>query len=150
MPGIIENSDYVLTEEQKAHFLEHGYVKIPKCFTREQAAEFTAKMWTRLGMDPNDKSTWTVEKHNMPWHHHVPVEEFSPKAWSAMCQLLGGEDRISEKMEYRGWSDGFIVNLGRPEYKPDDELDLRSKYYYKISISIHKELIGDRLGKLAQ
>ena len=107
MPGIIENSDYSLTEEQKAHFLEHGYVKVPKCFTREQAAEFTAKMWKRLGMDPDDKSTWTVEKYNMPWHHHVPVEEFSPKAWSAMCQLLGGKDRISDQMHYRSWSDGL-------------------------------------------
>ncbi|KAH8791936.1 hypothetical protein BGZ57DRAFT_557326 [Hyaloscypha finlandica] len=105
MPGVIENSDFTLTEEQKAHFLEHGYVKVPQCFTREQATEFTAKMWTRLGMDPDDKSTWTVEKHNMPWHYHVPVEEFSPKAWSAMCQLLGGEDRISDELLYKSWRD---------------------------------------------
>jgi hypothetical protein len=126
MPGVIENSDFTLTEEQKAHFLEHGYLKVPQCFTREQATEFTAKMWARLGMDPEDKSTWTAEKHNMPWHYHVPVEEFSPKAWSAMCQLLGGEDRISDEM-HRSWGDGFIVNLGAPEYKPEDELNLRSK-----------------------
>lgn len=59
----------------------------------------------------------------MPWHHHIPVSEFSPKAWSAMCQLLGGEERISQSM--RGWSDGFIVNLGKPEYRAEDELDFR-------------------------
>jgi len=125
MPGLIETPDYVLTEEQKAHFLEHGFVKIPQCFTRDQATEFTSTMWTRLGMDPNDKSTWTEEKTNMPWHRHVPVSEYSPKAWSAICQLLGGEDKISDRIEFRGWSDGFIVNLGKPEYKAEDELNLR-------------------------
>jgi hypothetical protein len=97
-------------------------------------------------MDPNDKSTWTVEKINMAWHYHTPVQEIAPKAWSAMGQLLGGEERISDD----GWSDGFIVNFGKPEYKPDDELDLRSKYHLKTPSLIPGELIGDRLGWLAQ
>jgi hypothetical protein len=130
MPGLIEIPDYVLTEEQKAHFLEHGFVKISQCFTRDQATEFTSTMWTRLDMDPNDKSTWTEEKTNMPWHHHVPVSEYSPKAWSAICQLLGGEDKISDRIEYRGWSDGFIVNLGKPEYNAEDELNLRGQMHF--------------------
>jgi hypothetical protein len=103
-----DNPDFIPSEEDKAHFLEHGFIKITKCFTREQAAEFTKSMWTRLGMSPTDKSTWTTEGINMPWHEHVPVSEFSPKAWSAMCQLLGGEDRISEQKEFRGWSDGSL------------------------------------------
>ncbi|CZR52180.1 uncharacterized protein PAC_02057 [Phialocephala subalpina] len=119
------SEEYILSEEQKAHFLEHGYVKIPQCFTREAAAKFTEGMWTRLGMSPTDKSTWTTEKTNMPWHYHVSVSEFSPKAWSAMGQLLGGVDRISEKPGFRGWSDGFIVNLGREGYSGEQELNLR-------------------------
>jgi hypothetical protein len=123
MPSRSETPGDTLTEAQKAHFLEHGFIKIEKCFTRAQAADFTSTVWTRLGYDPNDKSTWLEERTNMPWHSHVPVSEFSPKAWSAMCQLLGGEERISTHM--RGWSDGFIVNLGKEEYKPDDELDFR-------------------------
>jgi hypothetical protein len=125
MPGITQDSDFTLSEEQKAHFLEHGFVKIPQCFTRAQATEFSSTMWTRLGMSPTDKSTWTAERVNMPWHKHVPVSEFSPKAWSAMCQLLGGEERISDSM--RGWSDGFIVNLGLDEYKAEDKLKLRGE-----------------------
>lgn len=76
-------------------------------------------------MDPNDKSTWTNEKTNMSWHRHIAVSEFAPKAWAAMCELLGGEERISDSPEFRGWSDGFIVNLGKEGYSPDDELDLR-------------------------
>jgi len=53
----------------------------------------------------------------------VLVSDFAPKAWAAMCELLGGEGRISESM--RHWNDGFIVNLGLPEYMADDELVYR-------------------------
>ncbi|RDL37065.1 Uncharacterized protein BP5553_04498 [Venustampulla echinocandica] len=112
-------SDWVLSEEQKAHFLEHGYIKVPACFTREEAATFSKNLWPRLSMSPTDKSTWTGgERINMPWHNHIPVEEFAPKAWSAMCQLLGGDERIADGM-WRSWSDGFIVNFGKEEYAAD-------------------------------
>lgn len=40
----------------------------------------------------------------MPLHSHFSVSEFAPKAWDVMCELLGGEERISESM--RSWSDG--------------------------------------------
>jgi hypothetical protein len=36
--------------------------------------------------------------------------KFAPKAWSAICDLVGGEDRIADYN--RTWNDGFIVNLG--------------------------------------
>ena len=122
MASAADNTDYTLTEGQKSHFLEHGFVKIEKCFSPAQAGDFTANMWTRLGMSPTDKSTWTEERTNMPWHHQVVISEFAPKAWEAMCQLLGGSDRISEAGH---WRDSFIVNLGKPEYGAEDDLDLR-------------------------
>ncbi|TVY82240.1 hypothetical protein LSUE1_G002107 [Lachnellula suecica] len=109
MGSVDTQEDYTLTEEQKTHFMEHGYIKIPRCFSRTQAEDFTSNLWTRLGMSPTDKSTWTTERTNMPWHSHVSVQEFAPRAWGAMCELLGGQERI----EKGGWSDGFIVNLGR-------------------------------------
>ena len=123
MPASTENEDYTLSEKQKEHFLEHGFVKVTGCFTRKQAEDFTSTMWTRLGMSPTDKSTWTTERTNMPWHTHIPVPTFSPKAWSAMCQLLGGSERISEN--WRSWSDGFIVNLGKEEYDPNGEMGVK-------------------------
>lgn len=60
MPSSTLNPDYKLSEEQKAHFMEHGFVKIPQCFTRKQAKDFTSTMWTRLDFSPTDKSTWWV------------------------------------------------------------------------------------------
>ena len=35
---------------------------------------------------------------------------YIPQAWAAMCELLGGEDRIDP--EKTAWNDSFIVNLG--------------------------------------
>jgi hypothetical protein len=44
----------------------------------------------------------------MPALNHVPVREFSPRAFEAICQLVGGIERIEEPR----WSDGFICNFG--------------------------------------
>ncbi|KAJ3576134.1 hypothetical protein NP233_g628 [Leucocoprinus birnbaumii] len=105
--------------EQVDHFLEHGYIIVKNAFTREQAAEFTSEMWVRLGLDPNDKSTWTKDRIHMPWLKRVKVSEFAPKAWSAIKDLLGGEDRIDEKGAT--WGDSFIINLGTDELEKQSE-----------------------------
>jgi hypothetical protein len=144
MPASPFDPLYALTQSQKSHFLTHGYIKLSSCFTRAQASEFTANIWTRLDIDPSEKSTWgSTERVNMPWHTHVSVRNFAPKAWSAICQLLGpgggdmdvtgegtakdleelvkgGEERIQGGDEGGKWSDGFIVNFGREEF---DEVD---------------------------
>jgi hypothetical protein len=118
------NDQYALTEEQKQHFLEHGFIKLPQCFTREQAAKFISPIWTRLGASPTDKSTWPTEKLNMPGHTSISTADFAPKAWAAICELVGGEDRIVDWA--KDWKDAFIVNMGKPEYTPDDPLDYRA------------------------
>ena len=55
--------DYSLTEEQKQHFLEHGFIKLENCFSidDEQCKGLMDRMWERLDMDPNDQETWN------PW-----------------------------------------------------------------------------------
>ncbi|KAI0784778.1 hypothetical protein C8Q75DRAFT_809675 [Abortiporus biennis] len=102
-----------LTPEQVDCFLENGYVIIKRAFTKEQASQWTKTVWIRLGMDPDDKSTWDREKVHMPYHKRETVASFAPKAWEAIKELLGGEDRIDEKSS--SWGDSFIVNLGTPE-----------------------------------
>ena len=41
------------------------------------------------------------------------------QAWSAMKDLLGGEERIHKDSAV--WSDAFIVNLGAPQWEGDDK-----------------------------
>jgi len=54
----IESEIPPLTDEQKEFWLEHGFIKIPQCFSREKSDAWTASLWTRLGASPDDKSTW--------------------------------------------------------------------------------------------
>ncbi|KAH8809349.1 hypothetical protein F5884DRAFT_901449 [Xylogone sp. PMI_703] len=126
----VENSEarvYHLSEEQKQFWLEHGYVKVPNCFSREAADDFTSTIWTRLGASPEDKSTWPVNRLNMPGHVTISAKEFAPKAWDAVCELLGGEDKIDDWCV--NWKDGFIVNLGdanNVDYESDYKVDFRA------------------------
>jgi hypothetical protein len=64
-------------------------------------------------MSPTDKSTWIRERTNMPEHRRIKVPEFAPKAWDAICDLVGGEKLMTERSGT--WSDSFIVNLGTEE-----------------------------------
>jgi len=51
-------------------------------------------MWIRLGYKSDDPSTWKAERVNMPHHKSEPVKTFAPKAWAAMCELVGGQERL--------------------------------------------------------
>ncbi|WP_020575607.1 hypothetical protein [Actinopolymorpha alba] len=105
----------VLTDQQAEDFLENGFVVIHDCFSREAAADLTETLWTRLDYDADDPSTWAESSIHMPTHRHLDVKDFAPKAWGAVCDLLGGEDRV--KQPYT-WGDGFIVNLWEGTERP--------------------------------
>jgi hypothetical protein len=107
--------DYeVLTTEQAEQFVEHGYVAIRGCFSREAAAEYTSSIWTRLGYEPADPSTWDEPSIHMPSHRTIDIRTFAPKAWGAVCDLLGGAERVAP---YE-WNDAFIVNLREGAQRP--------------------------------
>ncbi|KAK7742072.1 hypothetical protein SLS53_004658 [Cytospora paraplurivora] len=106
----------ILTDDEKEHFLNNGWIKIPQAFTKDQAATFTKDVWTRLGMSPTDKTTWHTPRTNMPSHQSVDASSFAPRAWAAVCELLGGEARVHPSS--RSWRDSLIVNLGSPARDP--------------------------------
>lgn len=119
----------VLTPEQAAHFIEKGYVVIKGCFSREFARGWTDEAYTRLGYDPDDRSTWDEEIVWMDRHNVAPVWDISPKAWGALCDVAGGADRIEARImeieskhfttiNAREWSDAFIVNFRRGADQP--------------------------------
>ncbi|KIJ62599.1 hypothetical protein HYDPIDRAFT_114250 [Hydnomerulius pinastri MD-312] len=102
-------------------FMENGYVVIKQAFTQQKSDDWTKELWTRLGCDPNDKATWPTDKDriHMPVHNREAVKTFAPKAWGAMTELLGGEERIAENSGW--WGDSFIVNLGSEELERQKE-----------------------------
>ena len=84
----------VLTPEDAQHFVERGYVKIKGCVDRDLAKRWTDEAYERLGYDPDDRSTWKEEIVWMDRKNIAPIKEISPKAWGALCDVAGGEDRI--------------------------------------------------------
>ncbi|KKY33837.1 hypothetical protein UCDDA912_g06216 [Diaporthe ampelina] len=114
----------VLTPEEKEHFLNNGWLKISGAFTKAQADEVTKDVWTRLGMDPDDKATWHRVWTNMPHHNTFDARDFAPRAWAAIAELCGGEDRVDPA--FRHWRDSLIVNLGSAEREgqPDPPREL--------------------------
>src|SRR6218665_1374883 len=119
----------VLTPEQRQQFIEKGYVTVKGCLDRDLARRWTAEAYTRLGYDPADRSTWTKEIVWMDRNNIAAIKDISPKAWTALCEVTGGEDRIENKImeiesqhfttiDSREWSDAFIVNFRRGADKP--------------------------------
>ncbi|KAG8940683.1 hypothetical protein FRC03_005181 [Tulasnella sp. 419] len=113
MSSTFQKKYEVLTDEQVQHFLDHGYVIIKNAFPPEKAAQYTKDLWIRIGYDPDDKSTWKTERLHLPKLRYEVAKTFSPKAWGAMCDLLGGEERISPNSAL--WGDSFIINFGTEE-----------------------------------
>ncbi|CAG7919793.1 unnamed protein product [Penicillium olsonii] len=103
----------VLSQEQVGHFMRHGFVRVERCFSQKKSDQWAGNVWERLGISPKDKSTWTNEVTHMDETKTESVKKFAPKAWSAMCELLGGEYRIAP--DSTTWNDAFIVNLGSPQ-----------------------------------
>ncbi|MGH3392769.1 MAG: hypothetical protein ACRDOO_28205 [Actinomadura sp.] len=118
----------VLSDEQARHFLDKGYVVLHDCFSREAAEAYTETIWTRLGYDRDDPSTWAEPSVHMPNHRQLDVGEFAPKAWAVVCDLLGGEERVAGPYT---WGDGFIVNLRQGADRPWEPATPRSPGWHK-------------------
>lgn len=118
----------LLSPEQIEQFLVDGFIVIPRAFDPEVARAWREdanrrireepEKWVR-GYDPNDESrslrnyspddpsTWTWGRIDLHGPETVVIEEFAPAAWAAICDLLGGPDRIKTKT----WTNYLILNL---------------------------------------
>lgn len=120
----------VLTEAQVRSFLENGYLVVKDCLDKDIARRWIAEAYERLGYDENDPSTWAKEIVWMDHKNQMPVREIAPKAWDAILDVVGGEERLeTQVMRLREsghfttinsfiWSDAFIVNFRRGADKP--------------------------------
>ena len=113
----------VLGGEQVEQFLDQGYVKIDSCFEKADIQDWIDLAFRRLGYQPDDATTWTETKVHLPSINHVDVADFAPKAWGAICDLMGGVARIKTPVQ---WRDGFIMNFnlgaGQPWQPPSPKV----------------------------
>jgi hypothetical protein len=117
-----------LTPDQVAHFLDRGYVVLPQAFSPTVASEWVDRGFTRLGYDRHDPSTWKVPRIHMPQTKAVEVAEFAPNVWEAVCDLLGGADRVAGP--YR-WGDAFIFNFSNGRDRPWEPPSTKTAGWHK-------------------
>jgi len=103
-----------LTPEERQHFVEHGWLRVPGAINKKYIDEWMSHLWDRLGWDEHDKSTWEESYLKMPRHREVPVEEFCPEAWHKICEIVGGE-QVIDPVRDRFYGDQFHVNFGTKE-----------------------------------
>ena len=100
-----------LTESDVHHFLEHNYIKMENAFSPETAAEWVGDAFKRAGWDMQKPETFpegiTFMGRAPGVSRRMDVREFSPRVYDAVCDLLGGEDRIAPPYQ---WNDGFVLN----------------------------------------
>src|SRR5688572_18610764 len=96
-----------LSADQIEQFITDGYVIIREAIPRNVTKEWVEHGFRRLGYDQHDPSTWKEPRVHLATTRKVDVREFAPKVWAAICDLLGGAERIRPPFQF---GDGFIFN----------------------------------------
>jgi hypothetical protein len=104
----------VLSAAQIQEFIRNGYVVVKGCFPAEKAEEWIQAAYQRLGYKKDDPSFWKEQRVPLASSRSVLVRDFAPKAWGAICQLVGGEQAIFESEKF-SWSDAFLIKFPIPE-----------------------------------
>ncbi|GFZ46525.1 hypothetical protein JCM24511_04772 [Saitozyma sp. JCM 24511] len=118
-----------LSADERAHFLEHAWLKVSNAIDPKYIEEWMADLWPRLGYDPEDKSTWKETYIKLPRHREVPADQFCPEAWNKMVEIVGGEDNIDPVRE-RYYGDQFIINLGNEYWNTHEEHPTEAKGWH--------------------
>lgn len=131
-----------LTKKQAQEFVEKGYLRLKGCFERDIANTWTQQAFERLNYDPKDASTWEKPIVWLDHHNLMPVRELAPKAWGALCDVVGGEANIDRstryieskhftKIEPDKWSDSFVVNFRMGADQPWHPPSAKHKGWHK-------------------
>ena len=120
----------VLTDEQVGSFLDKGYLVVNDCLDMRVANGWIDEAYQRLGYRKDDPGTWVKDIVWMDHKNQMPVRQIAPRAWDAILDVVGGEDRLEQQvMEIKPsghftsinsfmWSDAFVVNFHRGADQP--------------------------------
>lgn len=105
----------ILTPADRAHFLEKGYLIVRDAIPPERVGEWQDLAWSRLGYDRNDPATWAEPRVHLAPARVVRVDAFAPRAFEALCEAVGGRDRVQEPLF---WGDVFVCNFSEGAGEP--------------------------------
>ena len=95
-PGMRE-----LTERQVEEFLENGWLLLEGVIDPQLCAQWREAAWERIGLHP--EGPWSESMVRVPPTNSKPISEAAPRAWRAICDLIGGEDRAAAPPNFRNF-----------------------------------------------
>lgn len=112
----------VLNDEQVQSFLDNGYLVVKGCVDLDIAQSWIDHAYERLGYTPGDPTTWQKDIVWLDHAHQLPIPEVAPRAWDALLDVIGGEERLEKRVMYIEsahfssidsflWSDAFVANF---------------------------------------
>lgn len=104
-----------LSQDQARQFVERGYVVVPGCVPADTCREWVDHAFARCGYDPQDPKTWAEPRVHTSPSRTVDAARFAPKAFAAICDVLGGEERVDTPCV---WGDNFVINLREGADRP--------------------------------
>ena len=122
--SVVTQRPPTLTPDEVAHFIEHGFVRLEGCVSRDVVDAWVARVRARAESDPRRWLRFDASRVPVPPEHvdfgdpstlpadtvivlgavATSVEQLSPRLWGAVCDLLG-EDAVHT----RELSDHVIV-----------------------------------------
>lgn len=95
----------MLSQAQIDHFIDHGWVAVPDCFSRAAAQEKVDRWIEEQGFAGKDPMEWGHAMMHRGLKDRFAAREFSPKAYAVAEELVG-----AGRIENWTWG-GFIVNV---------------------------------------
>jgi hypothetical protein len=105
-----EASPHALSAAQIEQFVSEGHLILRRCFEREDAAPLVEEAWRLMGYEEDDPATWAQPLRFLFPSEQVPLRDLAPPLWAAICQIAGGESRLSNANAGIGQ---WVINLGR-------------------------------------
>ncbi|MCX5661983.1 MAG: hypothetical protein NTW19_20075 [Planctomycetota bacterium] len=107
----------VLTDAQLEQFYSHGLITLERVLPPDFCEAEVKKAWVRLGIDEHDRSTWSFTRTNMPVLDRFDFPAVAPRAWDAICDLLGGPERVQMPCTF-GNNMIVVLNNAKEEWQP--------------------------------
>ena len=84
-----------LTAAEREHFLQYGFVVLKNAISRDFALEQMRKQFHANGMDAARPETWREPRMSLPPTKYFSLKEIAPRVEAAVCEILGGVDRVA-------------------------------------------------------
>lgn len=110
----------VLSDADRAFFRANGYLILDDGMPRELALRWTRESLAYRGIDCDDRTTWPNSgwcplNTISPSRRIADLRDFAPKAWQAICELVGGEERINTPALM---NEDLVMNFGSDDSPP--------------------------------